>query len=60
MSDLSKNNHPREEIKPILLGMKSDEAKDAHRDSDSDEQEALWNRSLEFFQTMNVTTRNNP
>lgn len=52
MPELNTTKHTQEEKHPILSlnqGKTKCETKD-----DKEEQEALWNRSLEFFNTMNV------
>ena len=59
MSELNLNKTPKEEINPVVLGMKADEVKEARGRHETDDQEALWSRSLEFFERMNVTTPKN-
>ena len=52
MPELNTKKHSQEEMHPILSlnqGKNKCEPKE-----EKEEQEALWNRSLEFFNTMNV------
>ncbi len=55
MSDLNITKKHAEEPRP-LLSLNTQDDKQHDKKQNEEEQEALWNRSLEFFQTMNCGT----
>ncbi len=55
MSDLNITKKHVEEPRP-LLSLNTQEDKQHDKKQNEEEQEALWNRSLEYFHTMNRGT----
>ena len=57
MSDLSVTKKHVEDPRP-LLSLKPQDDRKHDKKQNEEEQDALWNRSLEFFQTMDLTGHN--
>ena len=57
MSDLNVAKKHVEDLRPLLSLNPQDDRKHDKKQNE-EEQDALWNRSLESFQTMNLTGHN--
>ena len=56
MADLNIAKNHIEDPRP-LLSLKSQDDKKCDKKNNEEEQEALWSRSLEFFQSMDVNSK---